>query len=129
MGRIFKDLDFSRGAAKERITDEVLSKAVLEADDGLVDAFLGGECIKKRIKRKGSGKSGGYRTILAFRSKDRAFFIHLFAKNNAENVSPQDLKDLRIYGQQLLNLSDQQLQVAIESGVLVEITNAENLSK
>jgi hypothetical protein len=39
----------------------------------LVDAELGSGLIKQRVSRKGQGKSGGYRTIIALRAGDRAF--------------------------------------------------------
>ena len=34
---------------------------------GLIDANLGGEVLKKRVARKGQGKRGGYRVIVAAR--------------------------------------------------------------
>jgi hypothetical protein len=36
----------------------------------LVDADLGGGLIKQRVARKGKGKSGGYRMLVAYRVAD-----------------------------------------------------------
>jgi len=51
-------------------------EAVARAENGQVDADLGGGVIKQRIERPGQGKSGGYRTIIVFRQWDRAVFMY-----------------------------------------------------
>ena len=79
--RIFKNAWFSRFAAKERITDGCLRDAVRRAENGLIDADLGGNVIKQRVARQGQGKSGGYRTLILFWAGSRAFFTFGFAKN------------------------------------------------
>jgi hypothetical protein len=66
--RIFKTKLFARFARRERIADRALCGAVQRAERGLV----GGGVIKQRIVRERQGRSGGYRTLLAFRSKTRA---------------------------------------------------------
>ena len=79
--RVFKSKHFARFAAQEGIQDEVLCDAVKRADGGLVDADLGGGVIKQRLAREGRGRSGGYRSIILFRTANRAFFcIRLFEK-------------------------------------------------
>ena len=129
MGRVFKDLDFARAARRARLSDERLREAVEEADAGLIDALLGGELVKKRVARAGGGKRDGYRTILAFRRGDRAFFVHLFAKNDEANVSPEDLRDLRVYAKALLGLDEEGLKRAVDSGSLLEIGDEEAVSE
>jgi hypothetical protein len=57
--RIYKLKAFARFQRKERISDASLVKAIRSAEDGLVDADLGGGLIKQRIARAGQGKSGG----------------------------------------------------------------------
>lgn len=123
MGRIFKDLDFAKAARLAKTSDETLRRAVLEADAGLVDAFLGGELIKKRVARQGAGKRDGFRTILAFQRDDRAFFLHMFAKNDEANLSAEDLSDLKIYARSLMGLTKEGIEIAVRSGALQEIEN------
>ncbi len=77
--RIFHAKGFAR--KESELSDEVLSQAVEEISQGLFDAKLGGGLIKKRVAGKAKGKSGGYRTLIAFHSGDRAFFLYCFAKN------------------------------------------------
>lgn len=95
--------------------------AVEAADAGLVAAFLGGELIKLRVSRPGGGKSSGFRTILAYRREDRAFFVYLFAKNVTENIDPTELADLKDYAKILLGLTDAQIATTVQTGELEEI--------
>jgi hypothetical protein len=53
---------------------------------GLIDADLGGGLIKQRIARAGKGRSGGYRTIIAYRRAGRAVFLLGFAKSERDNI-------------------------------------------
>jgi len=48
--------------------------------------------IKQRVARDGQGKSGGYRTIVLFLRCKRAIFVHGFAKSDADNIIPDELK-------------------------------------
>jgi hypothetical protein len=59
---------------RERIADTALLEAMRMAERGLVDADLGGGLIKQRIARPGQGKSGGFRTLIAYRRGERAVF-------------------------------------------------------
>lgn len=61
--RIFKNRWIAKFAAKHSISDSDLIEAVRRADNGLIDADLGGGVIKQRIARKGQGKSSGYRSL------------------------------------------------------------------
>lgn len=62
---VYKTRWFDRWARREGLTDAGLCAAVQEMAQGLVDADLGGGLVKKRIGRRGQGKSGGYRTLVA----------------------------------------------------------------
>jgi hypothetical protein len=85
--RIYANRWFAKVAAKEKISDATLAEAVHRAESGLIDADLGGGLIKQRLARQGSGKSGGYRSILIFRSGERAIFVFAFAKSDKANLS------------------------------------------
>ncbi|MBK6298185.1 MAG: type II toxin-antitoxin system RelE/ParE family toxin [Sphingomonadales bacterium] len=49
------------------------------------------EIVKQRIARQGGGKSGGYRSILIFRSGERAIFVFAFAKSDKGNLTTSQL--------------------------------------
>ena len=70
--RVFRNGWFRKFARKERISDKALCEAVARVQAGLVDADLGGGLLKQRVARDGQGKSGGYRTLVAFRAETDA---------------------------------------------------------
>ena len=80
--RVFKTKWFARFARRERIADRSLTEAIERAERGLVDADL----IKQRIARAGQGRSGGYRTLIAYHAGGRAVF--LYATRVSERTSP-----------------------------------------
>jgi len=123
--RIFKNKAFSKWAAKEGLSDEALQMAVAEIENGLVEADLGGHVIKKRVALVGRGKSGGARTLLAYRVEDKAFFVYGFAKNARSNIKPDELKALKMLAVQLLGYNDKELDKAVEKRILIEVSNDE----
>jgi hypothetical protein len=73
--RTFKTKWLVRFVRQEQVTDKSLREAVRCAERGLIDADLGGGLIKQRVARKGKGRSGGYRMIVAYRAQGRAVFL------------------------------------------------------
>jgi hypothetical protein len=94
-------------------------------NSGLVDAMLGGNVYKKRVAKPGQGKSGSYRTILAFKLKDKAFFMYGFSKNQRANISSKELVVLKRLASELLGYSELQLNKAVEKGELIEVEDSE----
>ena len=123
--KVFKTRLFERWAKSENITDNVLLDAVAEVESGLVDANLGGHVYKKRVALAGQGKRGGARTIIAFRMKEKAFFIYGFAKSHRNNVRKDELTALKAYARELLAYSDIALRKAVYQGILFEVINHE----
>lgn len=91
----------------------------------LIDADVGSGLIKQRIARPGGGKSGGYRSILMFRSGERAIFVFGFAKSDKANLSAAELKVYRKAASIMLELGDDQIETEVEAGRLVEVKNDE----
>jgi hypothetical protein len=120
--RIFKVKTFMRFQRREEITDASLVKAVRDAGKGLIDADLGGGLIKQRIARRGGGKRGGYRTVLAYRHRERAVFLFGFAKSVRANVDDDELEALRRRGAGLLNAADEAIEFMIEDDELTEVS-------
>ena len=111
--RVFKSKHFSRYARKEGIENTSLADAIHEIEEGLVDAVLGGGLVKKRVAREGSGKSSGYRTIIAFSSGQRSLFLYGFAKSDRDNVGVDELRELRKLAQLFLGLNDEEIASAL----------------
>jgi hypothetical protein len=121
--RVFKTKWFARFAQSEEIADKGLREAIERAERGLIDADLGGGLIKQRVARRGQGRSGGYRTIIAYRTNQRAVFIFGFAKNEMENISTSQLTAARDIAKKLLAADSAQIARDVEEGQLQEVEN------
>jgi hypothetical protein len=110
-----------RFARREGISDEALWEAITRAEMGLVDADLGGGLIKQRIARPGKGRSGGYRTIIAYRRAGRAVFLLGFAKSERDNIGQDELTELQTVGLNWLNASPEAIAEALDRMVLQEV--------
>ena len=119
--KILKRKDFAWWQAGEKLPDAVLCKAVHEMEAGLIDADLGGFLYKKRVARPGSGKSGGYRTLLSARIGSRYVFLHGFPKSDKANITQDERKALQFAGKVFLELTAEDLVKALEFGVLLEV--------
>ena len=119
--RIFKTKWFVRYARRERIGDHNLCGAIERAERGIVDADLRGGVIKQRVARRGQGRSGGYRLLIAYRFGDRSVFLYGFAKNERENIVEDELATLREIAAAWLETGDKGLSKAIEKGILQEV--------
>ena len=119
--RVFATKEFARFARKERIGSSQLCEAVRRAGSGLIDADLGGGVIKQRVARQGQGRSGGYRTIIAFRSGDRSIFMYGFAKNSKANLSDDELEMYRRLATAFLEADAAMVQRLIAAGELKEV--------
>ena len=119
--RIFTTSEFKRFARKNKISDAMLIATVDQAEAGLINADLGGNVVKMRIARKGEGKSGGYRTIVAVVVDERAVYLFGYAKNEMGNVSDAFLTDLRETAAYLLQMTDEAIDRQVEKNILWEI--------
>ena len=119
--RIFKLKAFARFQRKERISDTALAAVVFNADNGFLDADLGGGLIKQRFSRAGQGKSGGYRTVIAFRRGERAVFLFGFAKNERKNIGVEDLEELKYLAREYLEMKTDQIDAMIEQDEFIEV--------
>ena len=90
-------------------------------EHGLIDADLGGKLYKKRVPGTGRGKSRGYRTLLSARIGSRYIFLHGFLKSEQSNISPKQKQALSYAGRVFLALSDDDLVLALQTGVLQEL--------
>ncbi len=117
----FKTKGFAKWASGEGLGDDALVSAVAEMEQGLIDARLGGQVVKKRVALPGRGKRGSTRTLVAFKQGDKAFFIYGFAKNERANVSDKELRALKLLAKELLSYQVPALAKAMQAGALIEI--------
>ena len=119
--RVLKTRVFARFAKSESITDAQLVAAIMQAELGLIDADLGGGLIKLRIARAGKGKSGGFRTVIAYRAGSRAVFLTGFAKSRRDNIEPFELAALKLAAADLLSVTDKAVNIFVDGQRLIEV--------
>jgi hypothetical protein len=118
---IYQLKSFARFARGEKIADKSLIEAIERAERGLVDADLGGGLIKQCVARKGQGRSGGYRMMIAFRAGDFSLFLFGFAKSGESNVDDRQLAVLRRIATAWLSADVTSIKAAVERGELIEV--------
>jgi hypothetical protein len=116
--RIFATKVFARFARKERLDDTRLCEAITRAERGSIDADLGGSL---NVARPGGGRSGGYRTVIAYRTSQRSVFLYGFAKSERDNIDDRELNDLKKLARHYLGYSDSQIATALEQTELREV--------
>ena len=77
--------------------------------------------IKQRIGRPGEGRSGGYRTVIAYIVGDKAFFLFGFAKNERGSIEDDELEDLKGQARAFFRLTMDQIEAAIAEDELMEV--------
>ena len=123
--RIFKVKAFERFARKEKISDKDLVGVIEQAEEGLIEADLGGGLIKQRIARAGKGKSGGYRAIICFKQGSRAIFMFGFAKSAKDNLDDTELVAYKAAAKILLAITDKDLDLQIAAGNFTQVKGYE----
>jgi hypothetical protein len=119
--RIFKNTWFDRFACKEGITNDELREMANQLEAGQAEADLGSGVYKVRVARSGEGKSGGYRVIVFFRREERLFYVYGFAKSHRSNIDQKETKEYKALAKKYLNLSDEIIERAIQTGIFIEI--------
>jgi hypothetical protein len=126
--RILQNTWFGRFAKNQQITDKHLCDAIKDAQEGNIDADLGGGVIKQRVAKPQKGKSKGWRVIVAFRKTSKAaFFLFGFPKSSQENISRDELKGFKLLAKDLLKLNDKQLDTLVEQGKFSEVSHGKEV--
>ena len=121
MDKLFKLSSFNKWMKKIKLTDQKLYEAVNEIKEGLIDAELGDNIVKKRISLPGHGKRGATRTLIATNRKNRWIFLYGFQKNERENISRKELEVLQDLASDYLSFSEDELNFMTVNGKLLEV--------
>ena len=119
--KVFQNAWFGRFARKEKISADALWDAVERAENGQVDADLGGGVIKQRIARPGESKSKGYRSIVLFRKGELSFFVYGFSKSELGNIRKDEEAQFKKMAKHVLSLTDAQLSKLVANGQIEEV--------
>ncbi len=110
----------------EVLEDQDLLNAIDDTESGLSTADLGGGLFKTRVAKRGSGKSGGFRTLLALKIRDRAFFVFGFSKNERDNISKKELYTFKELASTLMELSNDQIELALAKGEILKLQQGDS---
>jgi hypothetical protein len=80
-----------------------------------------GDVFKIRVARPGEGKSGGYRIIVLFRSGERTFFVHGYAKSELSDISEKEERRYKLMAKYVMSFTEKELEKAIKTGEFIEI--------
>lgn len=122
----FKTKEFIASAEDDGILkelpDHVLHEAAYQVTQGLHDGSLGQCTFKKRVPLSSKGKRGGGRAIIAFQIRnDSVFLTYAYKKNKTDSITGKDLEALQFLSKTYLRLLPEQLDRALETGLIIEV--------
>lgn len=106
--------------------DDSLRTAVRAIEAGNEDANLGGGVYKQRVAREGEGKSGGFRTIVLFKSGARSIFAYGFRKSQRDNITTAELAAFKSLAREYLEVDESFIERLLAEGKLTEIVDHAN---
>ena len=107
---------FARLFKKADVDNENINEAIGEIIKGNCDP-LGHKLFKKRIASMYQGKRGAYRSIVYYRSGDVMIFMHLFAKNEQDNITQKEFKELVLVARLYDSIQGQAIENAINKEI------------
>jgi hypothetical protein len=114
MKRVFKTKEFARSAARAKIRDTDLCKAIGEVMQGKADD-LGGGVFKKRLNKN------MHRSIILAKGGRYWVYQYLFAKSDRPNIDDDELRAFRLLAKQYEKLTDATVLLLIQGKEFVEI--------
>ncbi|WLR95473.1 type II toxin-antitoxin system RelE/ParE family toxin [Shinella zoogloeoides] len=112
--RVFKTAWFAKAAKKARISDEALSKAIVQVALGQADD-LGGGVFKKRLN------DNMHRSIVLAKAGEFWVFAYLFAKKDRANIDDDELLAFRKLADLYRGKAKADLEAELKIGALLEI--------
>lgn len=122
---VYKTREFSRTARKAKISDEELRAAAEEIEKGRIDADLGAHLIKQRVSQGSGGRSNSHRAIIATKEGDRIVFLHLFAKNDKQNLTRKETEVYREAAKHLADLTSSQVNQLVQTKEWIKVENVQ----
>lgn len=117
----YKTKWFNKWINKVGVSNNQLVDAISDLKSGLSVSSLGGNLFKVRVKKLGTGKSSGFRTIVVYKEGDKVIFLYGFKKNEKQNISQKELKYFKILAKDLLELTSLQIEQSIEQNILFKL--------
>lgn len=121
-----KTKHFSKWQQKTDLTDADLHSAIEDLIDSKSASGIGKFLNKVRVAREGEGKSGGYRTIIVFKTNEIVLFSYGFGKSEKDNLDLKELIYWKKFAKDICGLNEDEIQKAIEKDKFVELEEIEN---
>lgn len=123
----YKVKKFANEAKKLKVTNrqllEIMSHFLNMTTEDRQKYSLGAGLYKLRLAtNEGKGKTGGSRTVLAFQQDNRIVWLHLFAKNDKENITTNELKKLKLLADIFISMPIEDILKLIKANELYEVT-------
>jgi hypothetical protein len=118
--RTFKTEWFAKAAKRADISDTELCKAIVQVRRGQCND-LGGGVYKKRLNKN------MYRSLIIAKGGKHWICAYLFAKKDRENIDNKELQGFRELAGAFESKTDQEIEIAVNGRVLVEICNGEEV--
>ena len=112
--RVFKTAWFAKEAGKARITDAELCSAIEQIMQGQADD-LGGGVYKQRLN------DNMHRAIILAKAGWHWVYTYLFAKNDRENIAPDELADFKKLAKFYALKTEAEIASELKSNYLLEI--------
>jgi len=118
---IFKTKAFDLWTIETKLSNQALRQAIVEMEKGQYEANLGGYLYKKRIALGNKGKSGGARTIIAFKKENKAIFVYGFSKKQRANITPKELIALKKLAKTYFSYTEEQIKKFLKTEEFIEV--------
>lgn len=112
--RTFKTAWFAKEAHKAKIADEELYHAIRQVMQGQADD-LGGGVYKKRLN------DNMHRSIIVAKAGRHWIYAYLYAKNDRENIAPDELAAFKKLAKDYGSASDAKIAALLNDEELLEI--------
>jgi hypothetical protein len=120
LSRVFKTAWFAKAARKGGISDEYLCLAIAQVTQGQADD-LGGGVFKKRLN------DNRHRSIILAKGGRYWIYEYLFAKQDRDNIDPDELEAFRVLAKNYSELSESQVTELVRQRFFVEICNGDQV--
>jgi hypothetical protein len=114
LDKVFKTAWFAKESRKAKITDEELCLAIKQVMQGQADN-LGGGVYKKRLN------DNMHRSIIVAKAGQHWIYAFLYAKNDRENIAPDELTAFKKLAKDYSNVSSVKVVALLKDKELLEI--------
>ena len=125
---IYKNKRFKKWQVDNNVENSQLLEVIKEINAAPKKGKTG-SFYKKRVKSEGSGKSGGYRIIVAAKIESNYFFMYGFKKNAKSTLEPKEEKIFKEMAEQYLSYTETELVELVQHQMLETVPIEENINE